>query len=66
MPGVRSVFIGEAMQKKSKYHFCWLVHFTHKLALQSFHEHQSFNELLKKKLTPLVCDLLTVDYKENI
>lgn len=66
IPGVRNVFTGEAMQEKNKYRFCWLVHFTHKSALQSFHEHQCFNDFLKKKLTPLTCDFLNVDYKENV
>ncbi len=65
IPGVRAVFTGESMQENSKYRFCWLVHFTHKVALQSFHEHQGFSDFLRRKLTPIVSDLLNVDYKEN-
>jgi len=65
IPGVRNVFTGEAMQEKSKYRFCWLVHFTHEAALQSFREHQGFSEFLRKQFSPLASDLLNVDYKQN-
>ncbi len=66
IPGVRNVFVGETMQEKTKYRFCWMIHFTHKSALQSFHEHQGFSDFLRKKFTPRVNDLLSVDYKENV
>ena len=65
IPGVREVFIGEAMKENSKYSFCWSVRFTHKAALDSFREHQDFDSFLKKQFNPNVSDLISIDYQEK-
>jgi len=65
IPGVREVFTGEAIEENSKYRFCWSVRFTHKAALDSFHEHPDFDTFLKKQFKPNVSDLTSIDYQEN-
>ncbi|NOQ87282.1 MAG: fructose-bisphosphate aldolase [Gammaproteobacteria bacterium] len=65
IPGVREVFIGEAMKENSKYSFCWSVRFTHKAALDSFRQHQGFDSLLKKQFNPNVSDVISIDYQEK-
>ena len=65
IPGVRNVFTGKAVQEKSKYHYCWLVQFTHKAALDNLHEHQNFSEFLKNRLSPNVIDLINIDFRES-
>ena len=65
IPGVREVFIGEAIKENSKYSFCWLVRFTHKVALDSFRKHQDFASFLKKLFNPNVSDPVSIDYQEK-
>ncbi len=65
IPGVRSVFTGEAIQDKSKYNFCWLVQFTHQDALDNFHQHKNFGDFLKNKLNSNVSDLINLDFRES-
>ena len=65
IPGVREVFTGEAIEENSKYRFCLSVRFTHKAALDSFHEHPDFDTFLKKQFKPNVSDLTSIDYQEN-
>jgi fructose-bisphosphate aldolase, class II len=66
IPGVRTVFTGEAIQEKSKYRFCWMVQFTHQDALDNFREHHAFRNFLKMNLTPNVTDFMNIDYKESV
>jgi len=65
IPGVREVFLGEALQENSKYKFYWSVRFTHKAVLDSFRENQDFESFLKKKFNANVSDLISIDYLEN-
>ena len=65
IPGVREVFTGEAMKENSKYSFCWSVRFTHKAALDSFREHQDFDDFLNKQFKPNVSDLISIDFQEK-
>ena len=65
IPGVREGFTGEAMKENSKYSFCWSVRFTHKAALDSFREQQSFDSFLKKQFNPNVSELIRIDYQET-
>ena len=65
IPGVREVFIGEAMKENSKYNFCWSVRFTHKAVLDNFLEHQDFDSFLKKQFYPNVSDVICIDYQEK-
>jgi len=42
IPGVRGVFTGEAIKADERYRFCWLVHLSNKIVLESFHEHPDY------------------------
>lgn len=65
IPGVREVFTGEATKPDSSHQFCWSVRFTHRAALDSFHQHPGFNAFLRKHFTPDVSDLICIDYQEK-
>lgn len=65
IPGVREVFTSEAMEENSKYRYCWSVRFTHKAALESFHQNKEFEDFIKKQFKPNVSDLVSIDYLES-
>lgn len=65
IPGVREVFTGEAIEEKSKYHFCWSVRFTHKAALESFRSNQEFDKFLKQQFRNVTSDSICIDYQES-
>ena len=65
IPGVREVFTSEAMEENSKYRYCWSVRFTHKAALESFHQNKDFEDFIKKQFKPNVSDLVSIDYLES-
>ena len=65
LPGVREVFTGEAIKESCMYRYCWLVRFTHKVALQSFRENKEFNTFLENQFKPGASDLVSIDYQEN-
>ncbi|HED33825.1 MAG TPA: fructose-bisphosphate aldolase [Gammaproteobacteria bacterium] len=66
IPGVREVFTGKAMQGNAQYTFCWSVRFTHRTALEHFHQHSEFKIFLKQQFNPAVCDVIRIDYQENV
>lgn len=65
LPGVREVCVGEAMKENSMYRFCWLVRFTHIIALENFREHGAFEVFLTEQFNTNVSDLVSVDYQEK-
>ena len=65
IPGVRDVFMGEAIKEKSKYRFCWSVRFAHQAALDNFREQREFKSFLNNQLAPGVSGIISIDYKEN-
>jgi len=62
IPGVREVFVGEAVKEKNRYRLCWSVRFTHKAALDSFCKHPGYGVFLKKQFYPNVTDVISIDY----
>ena len=65
IPGVREVFTGETIKTDDQTKFCWLVRFTHKAALENFHQHQEFDAFFKKKLNASNGDIICIDFQEK-
>ncbi len=65
IPGVRSVFTGEAIKQVEQYSFCWLVHLTNKIAAQNFCKHPDYAKFSNNILRPNVENLFSIDYQDN-
>ncbi|MDH3326355.1 MAG: class II fructose-bisphosphate aldolase [Gammaproteobacteria bacterium] len=65
IPGVREVFAGEAIKEGAKYRFCWMVRFTHKSAVESYHAHPNHAIFSDKLLRPYARDKLSIDFKDG-
>ncbi len=53
IPGVRSVFTGEAIQQEANYRYTWLVRFCHPAVIESYREHPDQSPLPTTGFGPL-------------
>ncbi len=63
IPGVRSVFTGEAVQEGARYRYSWLVHFCHPAVIDSYRDHPEHIAFADNLFRPLAGDRISIDYR---
>ena len=63
IPGVRSVFTGEAIQEQAGYQFTWLVRFCHPAVIDSYRDHPDHVAFADNHFRPVAGDRISIDYR---
>ena len=63
IPGVRSVFTGEAMQAGAAYRYNWLVRFCHPAVIDSYRDHPEHIAFADRLFRPLAGDRISIDFR---
>jgi len=63
IPGVRSVFSGEAVQEGARYRYSWLVRFCHPAVIDSYRDHPAHLAFADNLFRPLAGDRISIDYQ---
>ncbi|RMI14537.1 MAG: ketose-bisphosphate aldolase [Calditrichaeota bacterium] len=64
IPGVRRVFIGEAVQQDKPYRYCWVIRFASTEVIDSYREHPDHVRYADEHFRPIAGDRITIDFKE--
>jgi fructose-bisphosphate aldolase class II len=62
IPGVRRVFIGDAVKSGVDYPHCWLVRFTDAAVIQSYRDHPAHQAFADKRFRPFAGNRISIDY----
>ncbi len=63
IPGVRDVYISDAVQKDSHCQYTYLIRFCHAKAVKSFQNHALYQGFIKKRIRPVSGSCVNVDFK---
>ena len=64
IPGVREVFVGEAIKDDAKYQYTWLVRFCHAAVIDSYREHPVHVNFDDNRFRPVAGKRISIDYSE--
>lgn len=64
IPGVREVFVGEAIKDDAQYRYTWLVRFCHADVIDSYREHPVHVAFADKCFRPVAGKRISIDYSE--
>lgn len=64
IPGVREVFIGEAVQDNAKYRYTWLVRFCHAAVIETYRAHPEYIAFADKLFRPVSGEGTSIDYQD--
>ncbi len=62
IPGVRRVFIGEAVQEGAGYRYVWLVRFCHPAVIDSYRDHPAHVVFADTEFRPVAGGRISIDY----
>ncbi len=62
LPGVRRVFIGDAIQDNAKYRFTWVIRFCHPAVIDSYRDHPAHVAFADELFRPVAGDRISIDY----
>lgn len=62
LPGVRRVFIGDAIQENAKYRFTWVIRFCHPAVIDSYRDHPDHVAFADALFRPVAGDRISIDY----
>ncbi|MFV2004579.1 MAG: ketose-bisphosphate aldolase [Gammaproteobacteria bacterium] len=62
IPGVRKVFIGEAVKQDASYRYTWQVCFCHPAVIDSYREHPAHVAFADKRFRPVAGERISIDY----
>lgn len=63
IPGVRSVFAGEAVQTDATYRYTWLVRFCHPAVIDSYREHPAHVAFADNLFRPVAGKRISIDFQ---
>ncbi|MCU7852960.1 MAG: ketose-bisphosphate aldolase [Candidatus Thiodiazotropha sp. (ex Monitilora ramsayi)] len=63
IPGVRTVFTGNAIQEGAQYRFSWLVRFCHPAVIDSYRDHPDHIAFADNQFRPIAGDRISIDYR---
>jgi len=63
IPGVRSVFTGEAVQTDAAYRYTWLVRFCHPAVIDSYREHPAHVAFADNLFRPVAGKRISIDFQ---
>ena len=63
IPGVREVFIGEAVAESASYRYTWLVRFCHRTVIDSYREHPDHIGFANNLFRPVAGERISIDYR---
>ncbi len=64
IPGVRKIFVGEAVKKDDEYQYTWLVHFCHSAVIDSYRNHPDHVAFANNLFRPVAGNRVSIDYLE--
>lgn len=64
IPGVRKVFVGNAMRSDARYRHCWLVRFVHPSVIASYRDHPAHVAFADERFRPAAPDRVSIDFEE--
>ncbi|MCW8931374.1 MAG: ketose-bisphosphate aldolase [Gammaproteobacteria bacterium] len=64
IPGVREVFVGEAIKDDAKFRYTWLVRFCHVDVIDSYREHPVHVNFADNRFRPVAGERISIDYSE--
>lgn len=64
IPGVRKVFVGNAMRPDARYRHCWLVRFVHPRVIASYRDHPAHVAFADERFRPAAPDRVSIDFEE--
>lgn len=65
IPGVRSVFSGEAVKMDASYRYSWLIRFCHPAVIDSYREHPDHIDFADKQFRPIAGERISIDYQSS-
>lgn len=65
IPGVRKVFVGNALRPDARYRHCWLVRFAHPRVIDSYREHPEHVAFADERFRPAAPDRVSIDFEET-
>lgn len=66
IPGVRSVFTGQAVKQSEQYQYFWSIHLNNKKAIKSLREHPDYIRFTNHLLSsPYIENMVNIDYRET-
>jgi fructose-bisphosphate aldolase class II len=63
IPGVRTVFTGDAVQENARFRYTWLVRFCHPAVIDSYREHPDHVAFADSLFRPVAGDRISIDYQ---
>jgi len=63
IPGVREVFIGEAVQEDAGYRYTWLIRFCHPAVIDSYREHPAHVAFADNLFRPVAGKRISIDFQ---
>lgn len=64
IPGVRDVFLGEAVKQGATYRYCWLVRFASRAVIDSYREHPDHVAFADNLFRPFADHRISIDFQE--
>jgi fructose-bisphosphate aldolase class II len=64
IPGVRRVFVGNAVRADARYSHCWLVRFVHPRVIDSYRDHPDHVAFADQRFRPAAPDRVSIDFEE--
>lgn len=65
IPGVRQVFVGNALRPDARYRHCWLVRFVHPRVIDSYRDHPDHVAFADERFRPAAPDRVSIDFEES-
>lgn len=65
IPGVRKVFVGNAVRSDARYRHCWLVRFVHPRVIESYRDHPAHVAFADERFRPAAPDRVSIDFEET-
>jgi len=65
VPGVRSVFTGNAVQEDGAYKYCWVIKFADQAVIDSYKVHPNHQKFANERFRPYAGGRVSIDYEDN-